>query len=168
MPKPNDHRPGSLEPWITGTCRDLVRTEAAALQALAARLDGPMAEPFSRAVDLIVHCGESNGRVVVTGMGKSGIIAQKIAATLSSTGSPALFLRPGRGRPWRRGRAASRRRGRRPPRPAAKLKRFCACSPRSSCKGDALAQASAATCSRLWHRPATWLSIARWSVKHAG
>ena len=53
-----------------------------------------MAEPFSRAVDLIVHCGESNGRVVVTGMGKSGIIAQKIAATLSSTGSPALFLHP--------------------------------------------------------------------------
>jgi len=73
---------------------DLVRTEAAALEALAARLDGPMAEPFGRAVDLIVHCGESNGRVVVTGMGKSGIIAQKIAATLSSTGSPALFLHP--------------------------------------------------------------------------
>jgi arabinose-5-phosphate isomerase len=73
---------------------ELVRTEAAALLGLAARLDGPMAEPFARAVDLIVHCGESNGRVVVTGMGKSGIIAQKIAATLSSTGSPALFLHP--------------------------------------------------------------------------
>lgn len=73
---------------------ELVRTEAAALQALAARLDGPMAEPFGRAVDLIVRCGEANGRVVVTGMGKSGIIAQKIAATLSSTGSPALFLHP--------------------------------------------------------------------------
>jgi arabinose-5-phosphate isomerase len=53
-----------------------------------------MAEPFARAVDLIIRCGESNGRVVVTGMGKSGIIAQKIAATLSSTGSPALFLHP--------------------------------------------------------------------------
>ena len=73
---------------------ELVRTEAAALQALAARLDGPMAEPFGRAVDQIVRCGEANGRVVVTGMGKSGIIAQKIAATLSSTGSPALFLHP--------------------------------------------------------------------------
>jgi arabinose-5-phosphate isomerase len=72
----------------------LVRTEAAALEALAARLDGAMAEPFARAVELIVRCGESNGRVVVTGMGKSGIIAQKIAATLSSTGSPALFLHP--------------------------------------------------------------------------
>ena len=72
----------------------LVRTEAAALEALAARLEGPMAAPFARAVDMILRCGESNGRVVVTGMGKSGIIAQKIAATLSSTGSPALFLHP--------------------------------------------------------------------------
>jgi arabinose-5-phosphate isomerase len=53
-----------------------------------------MAEPFSRAVEMILRCGESNGRVVVTGMGKSGIIAQKIAATLSSTGSAALFLHP--------------------------------------------------------------------------
>jgi len=72
----------------------LVRTEAAALQALADRLEGPMSEPFGRAVDLILRCGEGNGRVVVTGMGKSGIIAQKIAATLSSTGSAALFLHP--------------------------------------------------------------------------
>ena len=72
----------------------LVRTEAAALEALATRLEGQMAEPFDRAVALILHCGQSNGRVVVTGMGKSGIIAQKIAATLSSTGSPALFLHP--------------------------------------------------------------------------
>ena len=73
---------------------DLVRTEAAALEALAARLEGPMHMAFENAVDLIVRCGESKGRVVVTGMGKSGIIAQKIAATLSSTGSPALFLHP--------------------------------------------------------------------------
>jgi arabinose-5-phosphate isomerase len=72
----------------------LVRTEAAALEALATRLEGPMAAAFDRAVELILHCGEERGRVVVTGMGKSGIIAQKIAATLSSTGSPALFLHP--------------------------------------------------------------------------
>ena len=72
----------------------LVRTEAAALEGLAARLEGPMAADFDRAVELILRCGEGNGRVVVTGMGKSGIIAQKIAATLSSTGSPALFLHP--------------------------------------------------------------------------
>jgi arabinose-5-phosphate isomerase len=72
----------------------LVRTEAAALEALATRLEGPMAAAFDKAVELILRCGEERGRVVVTGMGKSGIIAQKIAATLSSTGSPALFLHP--------------------------------------------------------------------------
>ena len=71
-----------------------MRTEAAALEALAKRLDGPMLADFNRAVDLVVRCGEGNGRVVVTGMGKSGVIAQKIAATLSSTGTPALFLHP--------------------------------------------------------------------------
>ncbi|HTJ29263.1 MAG TPA: KpsF/GutQ family sugar-phosphate isomerase [Acidobacteriaceae bacterium] len=76
------------------TPADLVRTEAAALEALASRLDGGMAETFARAVELVLHCGVGQGRVVVTGMGKSGIIAQKIAATLSSTGSPALFLHP--------------------------------------------------------------------------
>jgi arabinose-5-phosphate isomerase len=76
------------------TPASLVRTEAAALEALAARLESSMAAAFERAVDLILRCGSSNGRVVVTGMGKSGIIAQKIAATLSSTGSAALFLHP--------------------------------------------------------------------------
>src|ERR1039457_6798481 len=88
QPSPGNHEAGRMEPAA------LVRTEAAALEALAARLEGPMAADFDRAVDLILRCGEGNGRVVVTGMGKSGIIAQKIAATLSSTGSPALFLRP--------------------------------------------------------------------------
>src|SRR5580698_1863040 len=73
---------------------ELVRTEAAALEALAGRLDAAMAEPFARAVELVVRCGLGQGRVVVTGMGKSGLIAQKIDATLSSTGSPALFLHP--------------------------------------------------------------------------
>jgi arabinose-5-phosphate isomerase len=50
-----------------------------------------MARPFTQAVDLLHAC---NGRVVVTGMGKSGIIARKIAATLSSTGTPSVFLHP--------------------------------------------------------------------------
>ena len=72
----------------------LVRTEAAALEALARRLEGAMEADFDRAVELILRCAECHGRVVVTGMGKSGIVAQKIAATLSSTGSPALFLHP--------------------------------------------------------------------------
>ena len=78
----------------TMTPAEMVRTEAAALEALAARLDGRMAGEFERAVDLVLRCGETRGRVVVTGMGKSGIIAQKIAATLSSTGTAALFLHP--------------------------------------------------------------------------
>jgi len=72
----------------------LVRMEAEALLALAERLEGPMAADFERAVESVLACGQARGRIVVTGMGKSGIVAQKIAATLSSTGSPALFLHP--------------------------------------------------------------------------
>jgi arabinose-5-phosphate isomerase len=69
----------------------VVRIEAEALRALADRIAGPMAEGFNRAVDLMQRC---RGRIVVTGMGKSGIIARKIAATLNSTGTPALFMHP--------------------------------------------------------------------------
>jgi arabinose-5-phosphate isomerase len=67
--------------------RKVLQTEAAAVLALADRLD----ERFDRAVDLLKEC---RGRVILTGMGKSGIICQKIAATLSSTGTPAHFLHP--------------------------------------------------------------------------
>ena len=88
MPMPSKHEDDSFKPSA------LVRTEAAALLALADRLEGPMSAAFTNAVELILHCGDAHGRVVVTGMGKSGIIAQKIAATLSSTGSPALFMHP--------------------------------------------------------------------------
>jgi len=70
---------------------NVVRIEAEALRALADRIAGPMSGAFNAAVELIYECG---GRVVVTGMGKSGIIARKIAATLSSTGTPALFMHP--------------------------------------------------------------------------
>ena len=70
---------------------NVVRIEAEALRALADRIAGPMADAFSDAVELLYCC---RGRVVVTGMGKSGIVARKIAATLSSTGTPALFLHP--------------------------------------------------------------------------
>jgi arabinose-5-phosphate isomerase len=76
------------------TPASLIRTQAEGLLALAARLESGMAEPFAAAVELVLRCGETRGRAVVTGMGKSGIIAQKIAATLSSTGTPALFLHP--------------------------------------------------------------------------
>src|SRR6266481_4834795 len=70
---------------------NVVRIEAEALRALADRLAGSMAADFNRALELMFGC---RGRVVVTGMGKSGLIARKIAATLSSTGSPALYLHP--------------------------------------------------------------------------
>jgi arabinose-5-phosphate isomerase len=70
---------------------NVVRIEAEALRALADRLAEPMAEAFNRAVEFLCAC---RGRVVVTGMGKSGIIARKVAATLNSTGTPALFMHP--------------------------------------------------------------------------
>jgi arabinose-5-phosphate isomerase len=76
---------------MKGIGENVVRIEAEALRALADRIAGPMAEAFQRAVDLMFSCA---GRVVVTGMGKSGLIARKIAATLSSTGTPALYLHP--------------------------------------------------------------------------
>jgi arabinose-5-phosphate isomerase len=70
---------------------NVVRIEAEALRVLADRIAGPMCDAFNRAAELIYGC---RGRVVVTGMGKSGIIARKIAATLNSTGTPALFMHP--------------------------------------------------------------------------
>src|SRR5579863_4953267 len=76
---------------MKNTGENVVRIEAEALRALADRIAGPMAGVFQRAVDLMFCCA---GRVVVTGMGKSGLIARKIAATLSSTGTPALYLHP--------------------------------------------------------------------------
>ena len=65
--------------------RKVLQAEAAAIQALVDRLDGA----FEEAVKLLMTC---RGRVIVTGIGKSGIICQKIAATFSSTGTPAHFL----------------------------------------------------------------------------
>jgi arabinose-5-phosphate isomerase len=67
--------------------RKVLQTEATAILALVDRLD----ERFEQAVRLLLDC---RGRVIVTGMGKSGIICRKIAATLSSTGTPAFFLHP--------------------------------------------------------------------------
>ena len=65
--------------------RRVLQTEADAILGLIPKLDGS----FQRAVDLLHDC---TGRVIVTGMGKSGIIAHKLSATLSSTGTPAIFL----------------------------------------------------------------------------
>lgn len=67
--------------------REVIRIEAEAVAALENRLD----DQFVRAVEMLYNC---RGRVIVAGMGKSGIVAQKIASTLSSTGTAALFLHP--------------------------------------------------------------------------
>jgi arabinose-5-phosphate isomerase len=69
------------------TARRVLRIEAEALKELQARLDAG----FERAVEVLLAC---KGRVVVTGMGKSGLIGRKIAATFSSTGTPSVFLHP--------------------------------------------------------------------------
>lgn len=70
--------------------RRVLQIEARAVQALIDRLDGR----FTQAVDLLATC---KGKVVVSGMGKSGLIGQKIAATLASTGTPSFFLHPAEG-----------------------------------------------------------------------
>jgi len=75
---------------ILEEARRVIQTEANALLAMMDRIDAS----FERAVDLILS---GRGRVVVSGMGKSGLIGQKIASTMASTGTPALFLHPAEG-----------------------------------------------------------------------
>jgi arabinose-5-phosphate isomerase len=75
---------------ILNEAKKVIRIEAEALLALADSINGE----FERAVDLILA---SHGRVVVTGMGKSGLIGQKIASTMASTGTPSFFLHPAEG-----------------------------------------------------------------------
>jgi arabinose-5-phosphate isomerase len=77
--------PGTIEG--RALARKVLETEAAAILALVERLD----EKFDHAVQLLLQC---KGRVILTGMGKSGIICQKIAATLTSTGTASFFLHP--------------------------------------------------------------------------
>ncbi len=73
------------------TARRVIRTEAQGLSALETALDNGLAQPFQDAVRLIL---QATGRVVVSGMGKSGHVGRKIAATLASTGTPAQFVHP--------------------------------------------------------------------------
>jgi arabinose-5-phosphate isomerase len=75
---------------ILEAARKVIQIEADAVEALAARLD----ERFAKAVEMVLAC---SGRVVVTGMGKSGLICQKMAATMASTGTPTIFLHPAEG-----------------------------------------------------------------------
>ena len=76
---------------LTDLARQALDTEARALHELRARLDGASGEAFVRAVQTVLAC---HGRVAVMGMGKSGHVGRKIAATLASTGTPALFVHP--------------------------------------------------------------------------
>jgi arabinose-5-phosphate isomerase len=73
---------------------DLVRIEAAALEQLALRLEGPLQPVFDAVSDAIVTATHAKHRTILAGIGKSGLIARKIAATLLSTGTPAAFLHP--------------------------------------------------------------------------
>lgn len=77
----------SAAPHALDLAREVLRVEAAAVLALTQRID----ETFLRALNIILSC---EGRVIVSGMGKSGHIARKIASTLSSTGTPAYFVHP--------------------------------------------------------------------------
>ena len=72
------------------TAKKVLQIEADAVLKLQSRLDGD----FSQAIEMILSC---EGKVVVTGMGKSGLICQKIAATMASTGTPTFFLHPAEG-----------------------------------------------------------------------
>lgn len=69
-----------------------IATERQGLEALEAALNGELGQSFSNAIEAIL---KANGRVIVTGMGKSGHVGRKIAATLASTGQPAHFVHPG-------------------------------------------------------------------------
>jgi arabinose-5-phosphate isomerase len=71
--------------------QETIRSEARALDQLASALAGPLSEAFAHAVSLLYS---AKGRVIVSGMGKSGHIARKIAATFASTGTPAQFVHP--------------------------------------------------------------------------
>ncbi|MBK9161837.1 MAG: KpsF/GutQ family sugar-phosphate isomerase [Nitrosomonadales bacterium] len=82
------NRPLSATPRALDLGREVLNIEADAVRALATRLD----DSFLYALEVILHC---HGRVIVSGMGKSGHIARKIAATMSSTGTPAYFVHPG-------------------------------------------------------------------------
>ena len=82
------NKPISVTPRALDLAREVLNVEAAAVQALATRLD----ENFLHALNVILRC---EGRIIVSGMGKSGHIARKIASTMSSTGTPAYFVHPG-------------------------------------------------------------------------
>lgn len=84
--------PGAAPQPAVASAQRTIATERDGLDALLAGIGGPLAEPFAGAIEL---AGAASGRIIVTGMGKSGHVARKIAATLSSTGTPAYYVHPG-------------------------------------------------------------------------
>jgi len=75
---------------LSTIAKETMKTEAEAIIEASKRIN----DNIDKAVDIIMNC---KGRVIVTGIGKSGIIAKKVASTLSSTGTPAIFLHPAEG-----------------------------------------------------------------------
>ncbi|MDR2875459.1 MAG: KpsF/GutQ family sugar-phosphate isomerase [Methylobacillus sp.] len=88
MVAPNSNQLPRSPAHLIDLAREVLLTEARAVEALAQRLD----DSFPKAAQLILQC---RGRVVVSGMGKSGHIGRKIASTLASTGTPSFFMHPG-------------------------------------------------------------------------
>ena len=81
---------------ILDLARKAINTEMLALKHMKETLG----DNFADAVELILAC---SGKCIVTGMGKSGLVGRKIAATLASTGTPSFFLHPGEAFSWRSG-----------------------------------------------------------------
>ena len=92
MAKTKPHSDAETNGDIIASAVRTIETEAGGLNALAAALRDGLGGPFTAAVELI---RKAEGRLIVTGMGKSGHIARKIAATLASTGTPAFFIHAG-------------------------------------------------------------------------
>ena len=84
MPSPDDTASAALQSALR-----TLDTEASGVTALASALQGELGAAFTRAIDLMLH---AKGRVIITGLGKSGHIGRKIAATFASTGTPAFFV----------------------------------------------------------------------------
>lgn len=86
-----EFRPGTGRGTVVASAERTIRLEAEALGLVRDALAGPLGRDFAEAVDLMAQCP---GRIIVTGMGKSGHIAAKVSATLASTGTPAQFVHP--------------------------------------------------------------------------
>src|SRR5437868_13245053 len=92
MPNAKPEQPAPRESPLIASALRTLGTEADGIAALVSAIQNGLAEPIVAAVELIKH---ASGRLIVTGMGKSGHVGRKIAATFASTGTPAYFVHPG-------------------------------------------------------------------------